>query len=440
MKESNESIIIKQIHDLLHQLESTASKGVAPQTREFISEKLLQISCDRYWVYDPMINTVVLHLLHDENGNAFTITRSLTTLQANIKLEDRIKINASFERLLDSKSNQEKFTYSERKNDALSTYDVVACNYEMDNHKKIIGVTRIVNKQAQSMESLLLVQQKFEILMGLSSTFIWQYDVHNHEVTANQSLCEKLHLENRAYSVNELSTIVEIAEMDDFVNHLESKTLKERGIVHVHSVTNNFTYIFETDFKPVCNAYGDYLLMIGTMIDITEHEMLRAMASKDSLTGCYNRNMADVTLESSFQSYQKTGDLFTIIFFDIDKFKQVNDRYGHDMGDFVLTNVCSRISQEIRSNDMMFRWGGDEFLLICKGISKENIYGYIDRLRRNIESSTFEFKGTKLQLTISIGAAIFYKNDPDFSYAMKRADRSLYKAKLAGRNKVCMLN
>lgn len=440
MEESNDFVLLKQIRSLLDQLEHNTPKKVAADYQESISKKLLQISCDRYWTYDPLINSIVLYITQVGGETQNTITRSFSTLQANVDMEDRLKINTAFERMLKRLSTREMFSYTEKVNDKFITYDIVACTYEVDNLIKIVGITHIRSEQEKSIEALLKVQQKFELLMGLSSTFIWEYDVQCKCFSANRSFCDKLGLEEKAYDVDTLNSIIEVQEMKRFIEKIEEKTMDEKAIVHIRLLNNNYTYIFETDFKAVRDKYGDFILLIGTMLDITEHEMLRTMASKDTLTDCYNRNMADVTLESSFKTFQETGDFCTIIFFDIDKFKNVNDRYGHDMGDFVLTSVCSKIAKEIRSNDMMFRWGGDEFLLICRGIAKENIYGYIDRLRKNIEFSTFEFKGTKLQLTISIGAAIFYKTDPDFSYAMKRADRSLYKAKLAGRNKVCILN
>lgn len=116
-----------------------------------------------------------------------------------------------------------------------------------------------------------------------------------------------------------------------------------------------------------------------------------------------------------------------------------HDKFGHDMGDFVLKAVCDTITKEIRNSDMLFRWGGDELLLICSGISKENIYANIDRIRTIIENEKFEYNGEKIHLTVSIGAAYFYKNDIDEKQAVKHAERSLYKAKLAGRNKVCIL-
>lgn len=440
MKETKQTIIVKQIHELLNQLECITTNNVTPKLQESLSEHLLRLSCDRYWIYDPLINTVVLHLAHRDNGTEIRITRSLTALQSQVGLSDRLKVNNAFERMLDSTSKKESFSYSVKDNEEYVTYDVIAQCYEIEGHKKIIGTTRIVNKNDCSIETLLQAQQKYNLLFSLSSTSIWQYDVKRKVFSANRTLCEKLQLEEREYSLSELEQHVAIEEIPLFIKQIELHNLCEKSLVHMQNRTNHHTYIFESNSKAVCDKCGEYVMVLGTMNDITEHEMLRTMASKDSLTGCYNRNMADVSLESSFTSFQEHGDFYTIIFFDIDKFKTVNDRYGHDMGDYVLCSVCERIAKEIRSNDMMFRWGGDEFLLICRGIAKENIYGYIDRLRKNIESSTFEFKGTKLNITISIGAAIFYKNDIDFGYAMKRADRSLYKAKIAGRNKVCILN
>ncbi len=92
------------------------------------------------------------------------------------------------------------------------------------------------------------------------------------------------------------------------------------------------------------------------------------------------------------------------------------------MGDYVLRHVCEQIEKEIRSSDMLFRWGGDEFLLICSGISKENIYAKnIQRLRRLIESSDFVFDGNRVQVTLSIGAAYYYKSDHDCQDALKKS-------------------
>lgn len=442
MNNKKDSMTLQQIRLLLDQLENsgeTSTAGTACMD-ETLSERLLHMSCDRYWFYDPATNIVEIYFTHPAKGRASHISRSLSILLSKVDAGSRRKVASAFEKLINKTSDSETFEYFEVKDDVTIGYNVKACvSTACGENIKIAGVSHIITEIQQSIDLVMQAQQKFELLMGLSSMYIWEYDVKKKCFNANRSLCEKLGLEEKRYSVDELTTHLQIVEMERFLEILKAKQLREKAIIHIKSRQNSFEYIFESDFKPILDRYGEYALLLGTMNDITEHEMLKTMASKDTLTGCYNRNMADVTLDTCFKMFMEKGESYTIIFFDIDHFKSVNDRYGHDAGDYVLTSICNHIVEEIRSNDMMFRWGGDEFLLICRGIAKENIYGYIDRLRKNIEFSKFEFNGNKLQLTISIGAAIFYKSDHDYNAAMKRADRSLYKAKLAGRNKVAIL-
>lgn len=438
MVDSKETLLLRQLRSLLDQLEAAQQQRKSSQSadrtmQEEISMRLLKISCLNCWEYDPLSNMVHIYDHFEE-----VKSHSLSTLMARMKNEDKREVFATLQRILHQECEEESFTYYCNNGDTTRYYDLKACCYQNGLKTKVIGITTNIYEKEDYTEEL-QEQQKYEILRSLSNMYIWEYDVAKQVFSANEALCEKLNLENKSYTADELSTCIQIPQLSRLFDHILKKCLTEHSVVHVKFLENSYELIFETNFKAVTDSQGNYLMILGTMNDITERELLKTSASRDSLTGCFNRRSADMTLISTFQKFKDQEEFYTIIFFDIDMFKKVNDSYGHDVGDYVLKHVCELIQREIRSSDMLFRWGGDEFLLICSGISKENIYAYIERLRRRVEASMFEFNKERFQITISIGAAYYYHSDCDFQQAMKRADRSLYKCKLAGRNKVCIL-
>lgn len=426
--------IIQQMLALLKQLDyKETSKD------ESLMKNLVEMSCDRYWLYNPITKVMQIIITNNKDKENATRTRLLTDLLKHVSSDDQAKINKVFYNLEKQKTTEEDFEYCSDNGNVAIAYEVVTRSFIVDDELRIIGITRILGEAQKTIDYIIQAQKKFDLLMGLSSMYIWEYDILNKQFCANESLSNKLGIEERVYSLKELLEHIKIQELALFKEQIQKQKPMDNSVLHINILKNSYESIFETNYRPILNKHGDYVMLLGTLNDITEKELLKTMASKDKLTGCYNRSMADVKLESTFTSFKENDDFYTVIFFDIDKFKQINDRYGHDAGDFALCEICRELTKEIRSNDMMFRWGGDEFLLICSGIVKANMYGYVDRLRKIIEYKTFEYNGNKLNFTISIGAASYYHSDTSAQDAMKRADRSLYKAKIAGRNKVCIL-
>lgn len=128
----------------------------------------------------------------------------------------------------------------------------------------------------------------------------------------------------------------------------------------------------------------------------------------------------------------------SILFFDIDHFKKVNDTYGHDMGDLVLKSVAEEISESMREGDTVARWGGEEMIASLLGASESDAKGKAERIRESISQLRFpEAEG--LTVTISIGVTS-YKSGDDFEHMVKNADKALYEAKHTGRNKVVVFS
>lgn len=445
MIKNREQHLIRKIRSLCAQLESeidAKENGQANQqdTMGTINYKeLLEMSADYYWTFDPNANMIQFLYIKGRTSQDMPVSVSYTTILKAIPTDQQKVISDAFLHLLQGESKEEVFQFQRVHGDL--TYEMEAsCRAFMDGQiKKVMGICKLYNKYSRSQRQTVQEEEKFNVLMSLSNMFIWEYDVKEDTFLANASLFHKLKIDEGTYSFEEAVDLLGMPKLNDLKQHIMDDNLTGHAIVHVKPKGNPMDYIFETNYKPIKDKHGRYQMIIGTMEDITEKEILKTNASKDPLTNSYNRRTADMTLHSSFEKFMNGEDFYTLIFFDIDNFKSINDSYGHDMGDYVLRHVCEVITKEIRNSDMLCRWGGDEFLLICTGISKENIYAYIDRLRKLIDNTEFAFNKEKVHVTVSMGAAYYYHSDVTFDQAMKRADRSVYKSKLAGRNKVCIL-
>ncbi len=177
---------------------------------------------------------------------------------------------------------------------------------------------------------------------------------------------------------------------------------------------------------------------IGRMIifiDITERkqleEKLRSMAITDPLTGLFNRRHAFNILKKEKSKADRGISSFCIVLIDIDNFKNINDTYGHDIGDEVLINIASFLKKNLRAYDVVARWGGEEFLVILPNINIKGAAISAERIRKAIEK--MDISGIKT--TVSLGVTC-YKPVESLNKTIKRADEALYEAKKQGKNKI----
>lgn len=166
-------------------------------------------------------------------------------------------------------------------------------------------------------------------------------------------------------------------------------------------------------------------------------EELEKMAMLDNLTQLPNRHYLEKQLASAFQEKKNLNMEFGLFFMDIDHFKQFNDRYGHDVGDKVLQFVAKTFIKNARPFDIYGRWGGEEFLGIIRNTNPLKLKKIGERMRQLIANSYLLSGEEKLQITISMGAALVGDDDTEDSL-LKRADSLLYKSKEVGRNCLTM--
>jgi diguanylate cyclase (GGDEF)-like protein len=159
---------------------------------------------------------------------------------------------------------------------------------------------------------------------------------------------------------------------------------------------------------------------------------LQHLAATDPLTGIANRRGGEKHIASEISRAKREKRPLSCILLDIDRFKQINDTFGHQAGDQILRDVSSVLRRTVRAYDILVRWGGEEFLLVLPGVDLSAARALADRVRAAVE--TLETHGIG-RVTISAGAASF-ESDYDFAIALKTADQRLYQAKASGRNAV----
>lgn len=178
---------------------------------------------------------------------------------------------------------------------------------------------------------------------------------------------------------------------------------------------------------------GNYLITLTNITSIDkELKLHKHEAFHDKLTGIYNRAKFNTILINDIEKASETGATFSVLMFDIDKFKSVNDTYGHLVGDNVLVTLSKIIRKNIRSSDLFARWGGEEFMLILPSSSLENGVKVAELLRQRVEEYTFDDVG---HVTCSFGVTSFERGD-DLDSLLTRVDEALYEAKESGRNRV----
>ncbi len=159
-------------------------------------------------------------------------------------------------------------------------------------------------------------------------------------------------------------------------------------------------------------------------------------ATRDGLTRIFNKKYFLDTLQKEFAYCLRHQVELSLVMFDIDHFKRINDTWGHQAGDYVLVRVAQRISETIRTEDVFSRYGGEEFALMLRETGEDQAFICAERCRRAVETTEFNFNGTPIRVTISLGVATLHESDfvqPEDLIAS--ADMYLYRAKRGGRNR-----
>jgi diguanylate cyclase (GGDEF)-like protein len=190
----------------------------------------------------------------------------------------------------------------------------------------------------------------------------------------------------------------------------------------IYAILTLFTYILEMTKQILINSINK------------EKEKFEKASRHDSLTGLSNRMDILIKINNEKERQQRQDNPFSLIICDIDNFKDINDNYGHDSGDFVLKKTAGILKDQVRGIDHPSRMGGDEFLIMLVETDITDGFKVAERIRKEIESEVFSYRHANFHITMTFGICECRKSDNNINECIKRADQALYEGKKQGKN------
>jgi diguanylate cyclase len=188
------------------------------------------------------------------------------------------------------------------------------------------------------------------------------------------------------------------------------------------------------------NAITALYLTVQDVTELAAYEnKLLEMNLRDALTGVYNRRFLEMRLRDEFERHVRYSRKFSIIMFDIDFFKKVNDTYGHQCGDFIITSVSGKVASIIRKTDFLARYGGEEFCCILPETDVASAAILAERFRTAIAGMNNIYLDSEIRVTISLGVSEIREEISTPEALLQKADKALYMAKDTGRNRVVVM-
>ncbi|MBF0317536.1 MAG: diguanylate cyclase [Nitrospirae bacterium] len=220
---------------------------------------------------------------------------------------------------------------------------------------------------------------------------------------------------------------------------------------HNRPITGDVDYMFQDcTFLPILDENAQVTSICIIVQDMTDiaisqkmidevldaNKMLKQLSYYDGLTGIYNRLYIEKLLEKEFEKAKINGIQFSVVMFDLDHFKRVNDTYGHLGGDDVLKSVAKTVSSHLRQSDTLGRYGGEEFLIIVPDMPQSELIAFCQQIRISVEEMAIQYEGIEIKVTLSIGIANYREDMKDYLQVVHEADIALYQSKKLGRNRV----
>ena len=286
-----------------------------------------------------------------------------------------------------------------------------------------------------------------DTLIESMSDCLFVLDPDNHVIDINASAISVFDLQKQDIISHSGEQIFQ--QWPELLNRVHQEQETE---VEISIVRNGKRHYFDVKVSPVKNKFN---MQIGKMVvlrDITQRvlsqievqnslqrinelkEELYRISIRDPLTGMYNRRYLDEILPREIVKSNRSDSPISFIMMDIDYFKLINDTYGHKVGDQVLVFLSKFFHENIRMGDLVFRYGGEEFLALLLNLDIESAKRIVERWQNELSSRTTLMDGEEVRITISIGLAEYRKDGMSYQEVIQAADTALYQAKANGRN------
>jgi diguanylate cyclase (GGDEF)-like protein len=272
---------------------------------------------------------------------------------------------------------------------------------------------RLIEIERQVLRSLTVAQENRSATTELTNTIEKEMDTFQETVDFSSSLEElKSGIIDRISSIKE---VIENSRQED----LSRDILADTEVAVLKKNLNRMTNEIKSAKK--------------------RSQRLEAELMSDPLTQSYNRRAYDQRIIEELERFHRYQSRFSMLLLDVDHFKNINDRYGHAVGDLCLREIINRIKPLLRSPDFLARFGGEEFVIILPETGRDGARKVAEKIRMHIEKTEFLHKGENVKVTISLGGTEVQTSDKTDENIFERVDRAMYQAKQSGRNQVVMI-
>ncbi len=215
-------------------------------------------------------------------------------------------------------------------------------------------------------------------------------------------------------------------------------------------VTGSADYMYQnTTFIPLLSSMGEVSHLCLIVYDVTDNAVhklsleeankeLAILSQTDGLSQLFNRTHWESCLQAEYKRWTRSHHASCLVMIDIDHFKNINDSYGHMVGDVVIRHISGLIRHHVRETDVSGRYGGEEFTILLADTSLENAQVFAERLRKEVEAAVVKYNDIDIKYTVSLGIAEIDPTIKTYEAWIECADAAMYRAKEAGRNQICL--
>lgn len=365
-----------------------------------------------------------------------TLTKMSKILEIDINEEESLELNKLTEyadHLISSQINNLKG----------NTIQKIKSSFKEELNLNISNINDLLNKITLDSNSDILLIMKYMSYITLATNYLLITDSKNPEILVNK---EKVDINNYSLIIDKakrLEKSIIVKKSDEYGNvvnwiciPLIKNKRKDKFRISTYDIKRNYGYvILETD--KLINNFSEEAIeeckpLVNLLIGYIENINIINTAIIDKLTSAYTRKMLDDLLDENIENAELNSGFFSVVMIDIDNFKKINDKYGHLLGDKILKKLGEVVKSNIRKNDLFFRYGGEEFLILLPDTNKHDALNLAERIRKKMETSLFV---DGRAVTASFGIASFPDDAEWKEELLEKADKALYVAKERGKNR-----
>lgn len=317
----------------------------------------------------------------------------------------------------------------------------------------IINIFEYINMVTDYKNLFPIINDMLIGVLGASSSTMFKYVEGRYKVeTSSLSRQEVLKMDAvgdmlyKKYGKQREAFMLTEAELEENFNGREEiksavavPLTGKKGLLGIIFLEHTKLNYFQAE---ICKYLNTLAVAIRLALENAQlYSRLEEMALIDGLTGLYNRMFFNKEINNCMEDYRKYRLPFVLAILDLDHFKKVNDTFGHLCGDMVLQQISDIVRNEVRNNDYVCRYGGEEFAIIFRNSKDmEGIKLRLENIRKKIAGNTMDYQGSEVAITCSFGTVCctFSEKNVLSDEVVKKADEALYKAKKAGRNRICI--